>query len=114
MTHVVFAVPFAMDATLRFVQAACRLRGEGLRLGVLSQDPIERFPADLRSQFDAFHRVPDAMDAGQLAEWVGAHIASFRVPKYWDIRRERMPRNAAGKVLKHVLTGDAETPFIED
>jgi biotin carboxylase len=74
MTHVVFAVPFAMDATLRFVQAACRLRGEGLRLGVLSQDPLERFPPDLRSQFDAFHRVPNAMDADQLVEGV-RHLA---------------------------------------
>ncbi len=70
MTHVVFAVPFAMDATLRFVQAACRLRAEGLRLGVLSQDPIERFPPELRGEFDAFHRVPDAMDASQLTEGV--------------------------------------------
>lgn len=74
MIHVVFAVPFAMDATLRFVQAACGLREEGLRLAVLSQDRLERFPAELRSQFDAFHRLPNAMDADQLTEGV-RHLA---------------------------------------
>lgn len=70
MTHVVFAVPFAMDATLRFVEAATRLREEGLRLGVLSQDRPERFPDALRSRFDAFHRVPNAMDADLLTDGV--------------------------------------------
>lgn len=74
MTHVIFAVPFAMDATLRFVQAACDLRAEGLRLGVLSQDRPERFPEALRSRFDAFHRVPNAMDAESLTEGV-RHLA---------------------------------------
>jgi formate-dependent phosphoribosylglycinamide formyltransferase (GAR transformylase) len=66
MSHVVFAVPFAMDATLRFVQAAAELQSEGLRLGVLSQEPAERFPAELRARFAAFQQVPNALDADQL------------------------------------------------
>jgi len=41
---------------------------------VLSQDRLERFPEELRGQFDAFHRVPNAMDAGQLTEGV-RHLA---------------------------------------
>ncbi|MCA8958095.1 MAG: ATP-grasp domain-containing protein, partial [Planctomycetes bacterium] len=72
MAHVVFAVPFAMDATLRFVQAAAGLQAEGLHLGVVSQEPLERFPQQLRAQLGAFQRVGNAMDASALADGVRA------------------------------------------
>lgn len=72
MTHVVFAVPFAMDATLRFVRAACALSAEGLRVGVVSQDPAERFPEELRRQFAAFERVPNAVSTEGLETGVRA------------------------------------------
>jgi len=72
MSHVVFAVPFAMDATLRFVQAAARLRPEGVRLALVSQDGIDRFPPGLRNQLDGFQQVPDAMDPDRLTEGVRA------------------------------------------
>jgi biotin carboxylase len=77
MPHVVFAVPFAMDATLRFVHAACDLAGEGVRLGVVSQEPIERFPESLRSRLHAFHRVANAMDPEQLTDGVRAIAAQM-------------------------------------
>jgi acyl-CoA synthetase (AMP-forming)/AMP-acid ligase II len=35
------------------------------------------------------------------------------VPTHWEVRGE-LPRNATGKVLKHVLTGDAESTFVEE
>lgn len=72
MSHVVFAVPFAMDATLRFVHAACRLREEGVRLALVSQEPVDRFPPGIRERLDAFQRVPDAMDADALTDGVRA------------------------------------------
>jgi hypothetical protein len=32
----------------------------------------------------------------------------------WELRDEALPRNASGKVLKHVLAGDAENTFLEE
>jgi carbamoylphosphate synthase large subunit len=70
MTHVVFAVPFAMDATLRFVRAAVELQSEGLQVGVVSQEPLERFPPELRQGFAAYERVSDTMDPDRLTEGI--------------------------------------------
>jgi hypothetical protein len=36
------------------------------------------------------------------------------VPTSIDLTTEPLPRNATGKVLKHVLRGDAENTFVED
>ncbi len=72
MSHVVFALPFAMDATLRFVRAATELRAEGLRLGVLSQEPLARFPPELAAGFDAFEQIRSALDPDQLTAGVRA------------------------------------------
>ncbi len=49
-----------------------------------------------------------------LAEWCAETLAAFKVPARWELRREPLPRNAAGKVLKNVLTGDAENRFVEE
>jgi len=55
-----------------------------------------------------------ALDTDELARWVGEAMASFKVPAHWEVRAEPLPRNAAGKVLKNVLTGRASNTFIED
>jgi long-chain acyl-CoA synthetase len=49
-----------------------------------------------------------------LAAWVGQTLAAFKVPTRFEIRREPLPRNATGKVLKHVLLGEAENTYHED
>jgi acyl-CoA synthetase (AMP-forming)/AMP-acid ligase II len=49
-----------------------------------------------------------------LAEWVAETLAYFKVPAHWELRREPLPRNAAGKVMKPVLLGETENPFIEE
>jgi acyl-CoA synthetase (AMP-forming)/AMP-acid ligase II len=41
-------------------------------------------------------------------------LAPFKVPSLWEVRSEPLPRNAAGKVLKAVLTGDSSNAFIEE
>ena len=56
----------------------------------------------------------EAVDAPALAAWVSQSLAAFKVPSRWEIRREPLPRNAAGKVLKHVLTGQEPSPFIAE
>jgi len=49
-----------------------------------------------------------------LARFVAGRLAYFKVPSRWELRREPLPRNATGKVLKHILTSDAENPFVEE
>jgi len=50
----------------------------------------------------------------QLRSWVGERLASYKVPSRWELRREPLPRNATGKVLKQVLAEGGENPFIEE
>lgn len=52
--------------------------------------------------------------AEELAKFVGETLAYFKVPAHWEIRTEALPRNATGKVLKQVLTGEAESGFVEE
>jgi acyl-CoA synthetase (AMP-forming)/AMP-acid ligase II len=49
-----------------------------------------------------------------LAEWVSERLAYFKVPAHWELRSDPLPRNATGKVLKNVLTGEAENAFEEE
>ena len=64
--HVIFAAPFFMDATLRFLRGASRL--PNVNLTVVSQDPEERMPDDLRARIAGHWRVDDALDAQQLVD----------------------------------------------
>lgn len=54
------------------------------------------------------------VDADELTQWVASHLAYFKVPSVWEIRSELLPRNATGKVMKHVLTEGRESAFIEE
>jgi len=62
---VIFVVPFFMEATLRFVAGTARL--PGIRLSLVSQDPLERLPDELRPLVAAHWRVADALDPQQIA-----------------------------------------------
>ncbi|MCP5056441.1 MAG: acyl--CoA ligase [bacterium] len=55
-----------------------------------------------------------AIDTDALALWCGETLAAFKIPSRWEIRNEKLPRNAVGKVLKNVLTGEAELLFVEE
>lgn len=52
------------------------------------------------------------LGAAALAAWVGAALAAFKVPAHFEIRSEPLPRNATGKVLKGVLSGESANPFV--
>jgi len=52
--------------------------------------------------------------AKQIQGWVADTLAYYKVPTYVEIRTDPLPRNATGKVLKQVLTGEAENTFRED
>jgi len=49
-----------------------------------------------------------------LRAWVAERLAYYKVPAHWDLREEPLPRNAAGKILKAVLQGEAEQTFSEE
>ena len=55
-----------------------------------------------------------SIDTEELAAWVGAKLAAFKVPAHWEVRHEPLPRNASGKVLKNVLSGEVENRFVEE
>jgi acyl-CoA synthetase (AMP-forming)/AMP-acid ligase II len=55
-----------------------------------------------------------SLDPGDLREWVASTLAYYKVPEFWEVRDEPLPRNATGKVMKHVLTGEAENTMIEE
>ncbi len=59
-------------------------------------------------------RAGRTLDPDQLATFVAETLAYYKVPAHWDVRTEALPRNAAGKVLKQVLSGEAESSFIEE
>ncbi|NQT73980.1 MAG: acyl--CoA ligase [Chloroflexi bacterium] len=59
--------------------------------------------------------LPDmAVDIQELTNWVAETLAPFKVPTYWEVRDMPLPRNAVGKVMKHVLVGEEENTFTED
>jgi long-chain acyl-CoA synthetase len=55
-----------------------------------------------------------APDPAALARWCGETLAAYKVPTAWEIRREPLPRNPSGKILKNVLAGQAPSAFIEE
>jgi acyl-CoA synthetase (AMP-forming)/AMP-acid ligase II len=53
-------------------------------------------------------------DPDELRSFVAEKLAYYKVPTYVEVRREKLPRNATGKVMKHVLTGEGENTFVEE
>ena len=64
--HVIFAAPFLMDATVRFVSGASQL--PGVSLSLISQDPVEKLPPEIRHRLAGHWRVDDALDPTQLVD----------------------------------------------
>ena len=54
------------------------------------------------------------IDRSELARFVGEKLAPYKIPAHWEVRSEPLPRNAAGKVLKNVLSGQAPSAFVEE
>jgi long-chain acyl-CoA synthetase len=54
------------------------------------------------------------IDTEELARFVGEKLAPFKVPTHWEVRSEPLPRNAAGKILKTVLTGEVQSAPVEE
>lgn len=64
MRHAVFVAPYLARATMRFVAAAARI--PGIRCGIITQEPVEKLPDDLRRDLAGHWRVDNALDPEQL------------------------------------------------
>ena len=73
--NVVFVAPFFLDTTLRFVDAAASLKG--VRLGLVSQDPEEKIPTELRSKLAGHYRVEDGVAVDSLRPALHAMRKAF-------------------------------------
>ncbi|MFY0536997.1 ATP-grasp domain-containing protein [Nannocystis pusilla] len=70
MPAVIFIAPFHLPVTMRFVYAVAAL--PNVRLGLISQEPIEKLAPDLRRRLAAYERVADALDVDHLEAGVKA------------------------------------------
>ena len=58
---------------------------------------------DLGQQVKAFIRINADIDTPELEKYLEDNLAKFKVPSSWEIIDSPLPRNASGKVMKHVL-----------
>ncbi len=58
---------------------------------------------DLGQQVKAFIRINADIDTPELEKYLEDNLAKFKVPSTWEIIDAPLPRNASGKVMKHVL-----------
>jgi hypothetical protein len=74
----VFVAPFFAETTIRFIRGAASL--PGVRLGLISQDPVEMLPDNVRAALAGHVRLADGMDAGQIADGVKALAGRIGAP----------------------------------
>jgi formate-dependent phosphoribosylglycinamide formyltransferase (GAR transformylase) len=82
VTRVVFVAPFALDTTLRFARATAELAG--VHFGLISQEPLDRTPEDLRRRVTAYRRVRDGLSEEELA------AAVTSIEHEWNAKPERL------------------------
>ncbi len=97
--HVIFAAPFFMDATLRFIDGAAGL--PDVALSVVSQDPAEKLPAALRARLAGHWRIDDGLDPQQLADAARALAKRLGPPSRYIAALEQLqvPLAVAREVL---------------
>lgn len=70
MKNVIFVAPWFAETTLRFIQAVARV--PGLRVGLVSQDGVNRVPPGLRSLLAAHRRIAQPLDPAHILRSVEA------------------------------------------
>ena len=55
-----------------------------------------------------------SLSEDSIREFCAGALAYFKIPELIEIRTEPLPRNATGKVMKHVLEGAGENTFVEE
>jgi acyl-CoA synthetase (AMP-forming)/AMP-acid ligase II len=54
------------------------------------------------------------LTADDVQRWCAETLSSYKVPAHVELRTAALPRNATGKIMKHVLAGHAENTFVEE
>jgi acyl-CoA synthetase (AMP-forming)/AMP-acid ligase II len=54
------------------------------------------------------------VDEDQLRRFCAETLSAYKVPSIIEFRSEPLPRNAVGKIMKHVLAGAADDSFIAE
>ncbi len=49
-----------------------------------------------------------------MRDWVAEKLAYYKSPAHVEFYAAPLPRNATGKVLKQVLSGEVENSFVEE
>src|SRR4051812_49708041 len=68
MVAAAFVAPYLLEATARFVGCAASL--PDVRLGLITSDPLERIPPELRGRLAGHWRVDNALDPRPIARGV--------------------------------------------
>jgi hypothetical protein len=79
MVFAAFVAPYLLDATRRFVDAAASL--PDVELALITCEPEERVPGELRRAIAGHWRVDDPLDAGQIAvavEGLSGHLGKVQ------------------------------------
>jgi biotin carboxylase len=74
---VIYATPFFIQNTMGLLESFTHL--DGIRLGVISQEPQEVLPAELRRRFAGHWRVHDALSFDQLL-WAASELSKRHGP----------------------------------
>src|SRR5215469_8545023 len=75
MVVAAFVAPYLLDATTRFIDAAASVPDVGL--AVITCEPEDRLPGELRRRLAGHWRIDDPLDAGQIAaavQGLGGHL----------------------------------------
>lgn len=66
--NVVFVAPFFLDTTMRFLRAA--VHHPNAQVALISQDPLERLPGDLRARIVGHRRLRDGLNTDRITDAV--------------------------------------------
>jgi len=72
MRNAIFVAPYLLETTARFVSGAAEL--PGARLGLITHEPEEKLPPELKAKLADYLRVENALDVSQLGSAV-RHVA---------------------------------------
>lgn len=72
MRNAIFVAPYLLETTARFVTGAAEL--PGARLGLITHEPEEKLPPELKGKLAEYLRVENALDTSQLGNAV-RHVA---------------------------------------
>ena len=54
------------------------------------------------------------VDADEIRDWCAQSLASYKIPTLVEVRTSPLPRNATGKVMKHLLADETANIFVEE